>query len=138
MPGKGGWTYIELPPRTDLPKKRNGTVKTFGTIDGHELKDFHIWSMKKGVFIPVKAEIRKIIKKEEGDAVELILYLDEPAPVREGDFLECLATEPSLLAKFNAQSPSEQKSIIDYISQAKSDEEKIVRMGKMLGKLEAM
>lgn len=125
-----------MPPRTDLPKKRNGTVKTFGTIDGHELKDFHIWTMKKGVFIPVKSEIRKAIGKEEGASVQVILFLDEPPAIGDEDFLQCLGEEPSLLKKFNALAPSEQKNILDFIAQAKSDDEKVARMGKMMGKLE--
>ena len=138
MPGKGGWTYCDMPPRDDLPKNRNGMIRTYGSIDGYGLTDFNIWSMKKAVFIPVKAQIRKIIKKEEGDTVSVILYLDQPPAVSDNDFMECLSAEPALLARFNALPVSEQKQITDYIYQAKSEEEKIVRMGKMMGKLETI
>jgi len=64
---KGSWTFVTMPIMPHLPKKKNSTVKVRGFIDDYELKDIHIWAMKKGTFLAVKTEIRKAIKKESGD-----------------------------------------------------------------------
>jgi len=133
---KGGWTFISMPEMTDLPKKRNSTVRVRGFIDAYELKDFHIWAMKKGTFLAVKAEIRKAIKKEGGDTVKLVLYLDEPQMVIPEDFLFCLREEPKLQTHFEKYSDSKKKEIIDWIFAAKTEDEKIARIAKTLEKLE--
>src|SRR5690606_6093901 len=81
-PGKGGWTFLTMPVMPNLPKKRNSTVRVRGFIDDYPLQDFHIWAMKKGTFLSVKADIRKAIKKEAGDTVKITLWLDEAGPVQ--------------------------------------------------------
>ena len=50
------------------------------------------------LFLPVRAEIRKKIKKEEGDLVYITLYYDnEPLEVPE-EMLLCIKEEPVALA----------------------------------------
>ncbi len=134
--GKGAWTFIEMPILENVPKKRNSTVRIRGTIDAFELRDFHIWAMKKGTFMAVKADIRKIIKKEAGDTVSLVLYLDEPQMAIPEDFMECLREEPKLLARFEKQPEKERQATIDWIFSAKTEDEKIARMAKVMEKLE--
>ncbi|RYG30435.1 MAG: DUF1905 domain-containing protein, partial [Chitinophagaceae bacterium] len=97
---KGAWTFIEMGLLANVPKKKNGTVAVRGFIDQHEVKDFNIWSLKKGSFMAVNAGIRKAINKEEGDTVKLVLYLDEAPMVVADDFIVCLEAEPKLHAKF--------------------------------------
>jgi hypothetical protein len=133
---KGAWTFITIPPIENLPKKRNGTVKIRGSLDSYAL-DCHMWAMKKGNFIAVKADIRKQIKKEEGDTVKVVLYLDEPEMVREDDLMLCLKEEPTLLLRFNALHDSEKKEITDWIFSAKTEDMKIQRIGETMEKLEA-
>lgn len=135
--GKGGWTFLTMPVMDNLPKKRNSTVRVRGFIDSYELKDFHIWAMKKGTFLAVKADIRKVIKKEAGDTVKVTLWLDEAGPVQSDDFMECLKDEPTLLAKFQKLSKKAQKEMTDWIFSATTDDERVKRMGKMMEKLEA-
>jgi hypothetical protein len=64
FPGKGGWTYARIPqilPSTDQPF---GWVKVRGSIDGYEIDKYHLMPMGNGkLFLPVKADIRKKIKK---------------------------------------------------------------------------
>jgi len=133
---KGAWTFVTMPVMPRLPKKRNSTVKVRGFIDDYPLEDIHIWAMKKGTFLAVKADIRKAIKKEAGDSVKLQLFLDEPTSAIPEDFMECLREEPKLLAHFQKQTPAKQKETIDWIFSAKTEDEKISRMAKALEKLE--
>ena len=54
-----------------------GWVKVKGTIDGVPFNKYHLMPMGNGkLFLPVKSEIRKKIKKVAGDSVHVILYPD--------------------------------------------------------------
>jgi hypothetical protein len=134
--GKGAWTFLTMPIMPHLPKKKNSTVRVRGFIDDYELKDFHIWAMKKGTFLAVKAEIRKAIKKEEGDSVKVMLWLDEPQTVIPEDFMICLREEPKLLSHFEKYPQNKKKEITDWIFSAKTEDDKIDRIAKTLEKLE--
>jgi hypothetical protein len=134
--GKGGWTFLTMPIMPDLPKKKNSTVRVRGFIDDYELKDFHIWAMKKGTFLAVKAEIRKAIQKQEGDTVKVVLYLDEPQMVIPEDFMVCLREEPKLLQHFDKYPEKRKKEITDWIFAAKTEDEKITRIAQTIEKLE--
>lgn len=134
---KGGWTFVTMPVMPHLPKKKGSTtVKVCGFIDDYELKDFNVWAMKRGTFLAVKTEIRKAIKKEAGDTVKLVLYLNEPQMVIPEDFLVCLREEPKLLACFEEMKNEEQQKTIDWIFAAKTEDEKISRIVKTMEKLE--
>ena len=62
------------------------------------------------LFLPVKQEIRKKIKKEAGDWVAVELYLDEsPLEIPE-ELKECLSAELDALNRFKSLSPVEQKN----------------------------
>ena len=134
--GKGGWTFVMMPPNPDLPKKKFNTVRVRGFIDDFELKNFNMWAMKQGNFIAVKAEIRKKIKKEEGDTVKVLLYLDEAQMVIPEDFLICLREEPRLFKHFESYPDSKKKEITSWIFSAKTEDEKISRIAQTLEKLE--
>ncbi|KAA6314725.1 hypothetical protein EZS27_034704, partial [termite gut metagenome] len=62
-----------------------GWVKVKGSIDGFEFKNYHLLPTVKGngrLFLAIKAEIRKAIKKQAGDSVHIILYPDnEPLKI---------------------------------------------------------
>ena len=135
--GKGGWTFAHIP---EIPQDKHahfGWVKVRGTIDGYEIRKYHLMPMGNGkLFLPVKAEIRKKIKKDVGDKVHIILYPDnEPLEVPE-EMLLCLRDEPQALSYFNSLSESEQKFYIEYIYSAKKEETKIDRMAKSINRLQ--
>jgi hypothetical protein len=134
--GKGGWTYARIPEILQDKHAHFGWVKVRGTIDGYEIRKYHLMPMGNGkLFLPVKAEIRKKIKKEEGDKVHVILYPDnEPQEVPE-EMLLCLQDEPAALKFFNSLSESEQKYYIQWIYSAKKDETKVDRLAKTIDRL---
>ncbi|MDQ3048128.1 MAG: YdeI/OmpD-associated family protein [Bacteroidota bacterium] len=136
FPGKGGWTFARIPEISQNKKAHFGWVKVRGTIDGFEIRKYHLMPMGDGkLFLPVKAEIRKKIKKTEGDFVHVILYPDlEPLEVPE-EMIICLQEEPEALAFFRSLSESEQKYYIQWIYSAKKEETKVTRLAKCINRL---
>jgi hypothetical protein len=135
-PGKGGWTYAEIP---EVPLSKNtpfGWVKVKGSIDNHKFKNYHLMPMGNGkLFLPVKADIRKKIGKKEGDWVNVRLYPDnEPTEIPE-EFLLCLMEDPVSHKTFLSFSDGEQKAYIDWIYSAKTDNTKVDRIARTLNRL---
>jgi len=71
-PAKGGWTYVMWPESVDFFKTR-GLVKINGTIDGHPFRSSFMATGQGVHMLPVKAEVRKVIGKDEGDSVTVCL-----------------------------------------------------------------
>ena len=135
-PGKGGWTFIRITDILRNEKNRRG-VKVKGTIDGFEISKYHLMPMKDGnLFLAVRLEIRKKIKKKEGDLVHVIFFTDdEPLELPE-EMLLCLEEEPIALKFFKSLSQSEQKLYIQWIYSAKKEETKIDRLAKTINRLQ--
>ncbi|MGB3077536.1 MAG: YdeI/OmpD-associated family protein [Saprospiraceae bacterium] len=136
FPGKGGWTFARVPEILQDKKAHFGWVKVKGTIDGFEIKKYHLMPMGDGhLFLPVRAEIRKKIGKKEGDLVHVILFADdEPLEIPE-EMLLCLEEEPKALKFFQSISESEQHQYIQWIYSAKKEETKIERMAMAIQRL---
>jgi len=136
FPGKGGWTFAELPEVTKSKSNPFGWVKVKGTIDGFEIRKYHLMPSGNGnLFLPIKSEIRKAIKKEAGERVHIILYPDnEPLEVPE-EMLMCLKDEPPALKFFNSLSESEKRYYINWIYSAKKEETKVNRLAKSINRL---
>jgi hypothetical protein len=137
MQMKGGWTYVEFPNIPKHLKQPFGWVPVKGTVDGYEIKQFKLWTMASGnMFMPVKAEIRKKIKKEEGDSVHIILFYDNsPLDIPE-EFLVCLMDAPKAYSFFQSMKETSQKHYVDWIYEAKSLETRVNRIAKTIEKLE--
>ncbi len=136
FPGKGGWTFARITEILQDKKAHFGWVKVRGAIDGYEISKYHLMPMGNGsLFLPVKAEIRKKIKKKEGDKVHVILYPDnEPLEVPQ-EMLLCLRDEPAALTFFTSLSESEQKFYIQWIYSAKKEDTKVDRLVKTINRL---
>lgn len=137
FPGKGGWTYAAIPEIPQDRKKYFGWVRVTGSIDGFELKHYNLMSMGNGtLFLPVRAEIRKKIKKQAGDYVKVILYPDRlPLEIPE-ELIDCFRQEPpEVLQTFLRFSLSEQKAYLDWIYTAKKDDTRADRILQMLNRV---
>jgi hypothetical protein len=136
FPGKGGWTYAEVPEIPGLNRANFGWVKVRGTIDNYELSDYSLAPMGGGkLFLPVKTEIRKKIKKQAGDFVMVVLYRDESPFLIPEELIDCLLLEDRAYDLFNKLSKSDQRQYVKWIYSAKREETRVDRIGRMIGKL---
>lgn len=136
FPGKGGWTYARIPEIAPDAHAHFGWVRVRGSIDGHEIKSYHLMPMGNGtLFLPVKAEIRKKIGKQEGDQVHVILFADNLPTELPEELKLCLQDEPQAYEAFLQQSDGEQKAAIEWIYSAKTDETKVNRITQLIKKL---
>lgn len=137
IPGKGGWTYVALP---EIAKDKDavfGIVRVKGTIDSFEISGYSLMPMSSGaMFLPVKAEIRKKIGKEEGDYVHVILYKDdEPYRIPE-ELKTALRAEHGVYERFITYKKWEQRMCAQWIFSAKRPETVRERIIRTIGRVQ--
>ena len=136
IPGKGGWTYASIPEILQDKSTPFGWVKVKGSIDGYEIRKYHLMPFGNGsLFLPVKAEIRKKIKKNVGDYVHVILFRDdEPLEIPQ-EMLLCLEDEPEAHTFFKTLGDGDQSNYIKWIYAARSEEGKVERLAQTISRL---
>lgn len=133
--GKGGWTYAQIP--EILPNKHThfGWVRVNGSIDDYKIEHYHLMPMGNGkLFLPVKAEIRKKIKKQAGDYIQVILYADDIPVEIPTELMLCFLDMPGSLEAFKIQSEAEQLAQIKWVVSAKTAETKAIRINAIIQK----
>ncbi len=138
FPGKGGWTYAEIQEIGQNKDNPFGWVQVSGFIDDYELKQYKLMPMGNGkLFLPVKAQIRKKILKEAGDLVQIRIKIDESLTELPQYILDCFQNEDEVLLKnFYSFTDGEQRTYINWIDSAKTEEAKVERIATMMLKLE--
>lgn len=138
FPGKGGWTYATIPEIAKNPNNPFGWVKVRGRIDDYELNHYKLMPQGNGkLFLPVKASIRKIIKKEAGDTVYIELFLEDREVEIPQEIIDCLHAESSEIKdRFYKLSEESRKRYLDWIYAAKTDDTKTDRIVQMLNELD--
>lgn len=135
--GKGGWTYVVLPEIVPDKKAYFNWIQVRGQIDDYELTHYRLMPMGGGkMFMPLKAEVRKKIKKGEGDWVHVVLYKDDTPFVIPDEFWVCLTESPPAELFFNSLTISNQRFYIDWIYSAKRLETRVNRIAKTIERLE--
>jgi Domain of unknown function (DUF1905)/Bacteriocin-protection, YdeI or OmpD-Associated len=121
FPGKGGWTFAAI--HEIKPDKKNpfGWVKVKGLIDDIPISNYHLMPMGNGqLFLPVKAAIRKQLRKTEGDWINVQLNLDNDPLVIPNELMECLNDEPVALQAFNRWAENKKATAIKDIYTVKN------------------
>lgn len=132
--GKGGWTYTEIPEIVQNPDNPFGWVTVSGFIDGYELKKYKLMPMGEGkLFLPVKAAIRKKIKKEAGDTIWVKLSIDTTPLEVPQEIYDCIElTNHELVKVFDLLEESEKEYHLDRIYEAKTDDTKEKRISNLI------
>jgi Domain of unknown function (DUF1905)/Bacteriocin-protection, YdeI or OmpD-Associated len=135
--GKGGWTYAVIDGIHYDSKRAFGMLRIKGTIDNYEIIQYNLMPMGDGkLFLPIKKEIRKFIKKEAGDEVKIVMYLDDSPVEIPDDIMLCLNDDPIAFMKFNKLSMAAQKMHIDHINEVKNINSRANRIAKLINLLQ--
>ncbi|GAA4793767.1 hypothetical protein GCM10023231_22620 [Olivibacter ginsenosidimutans] len=137
---KSGWSYIEINQHL-AEQLKPGFRKSFrvqGRIDHLPIQGLSLTPMGEGHFIlALKAALRRALKKEEGDLVQVMLEEDVGFKINLPEDLEiCLSEDPIWLERFLAFPKSHQNYFINWINQAKTEPTRTKRIALTLEAME--
>src|SRR5689334_22309112 len=97
MGEKSSWTYIEIS-KDQANKLKPDNKKSFrvkGSFDNYKFEKVAMLPMGDGKFIiPLKGPVRKVLGKEAGATLKVVLELDDRKPTLSPDLMKCLKDDP--------------------------------------------
>lgn len=135
MGEKTGWSYIRIPAalaqQLKPGNKRSFRVK--GKFDDYAIGGVAMLPMGEGDFIiPLKAEIRKAIRKQKGDSLTVQLDVDNKKIEPPKDLLDCLSDEPRAMEYFKSLPKSHQNYFGNWIKSAKTEATRTGRIARVV------
>lgn len=131
---KTGWSYVEIPASLaeQLKPGCRSWFRVKGHIDGHPFAGMALVPMGEGDYIlPVNGGMRRILRKQEGDVLQLSLEEDTDFKIEIPEDLEvCLLDEERLHRAFMDLPKSHRNYFINHINQAKTMETRARRIAQ--------
>ncbi len=131
---KTGWTYIDIPAdlAAQLKPDNKKSFRVRGTLDNFKITGIAVMPMGGGSFIlPLKADIRKGIRKSEGAMLQVSLeediYFKLEVP---DDVNDCLTDDPEAFSYFNSLPESHRRYFINWINSAKTEPTRAKRIAQ--------
>lgn len=135
---KSGWTYIEIP-QAIIEQLMPGHKKSFrvkGKLDFFTFEGIALLPMGDGNFImALNASIRKEIRKEIGEGVQVQMEADKKEQPVSPELLTCLQDDPSALHFFNTLPKGHQRYFSNWIASAKTAPTKTKRLSQAVNAL---
>ncbi len=133
---KTGWTYIEIPIDVSetLKPGQKTSFRVKGTLDAFAIKLIALIPMGQSgetgsaFIMPINADMRRGIRKEEGGTVRVELEVDNDSIPLSADLMTCLADDPTALDFFYTLAKGHQNYFSNWIESAKTVETKTKRI----------
>ncbi|WP_281615201.1 YdeI/OmpD-associated family protein [Flammeovirga sp. SubArs3] len=135
--GKGGWHFVDVP---EIEAKKNthfGWTTVSGSVDDIALDKVKLMPKGNGfLFLPLNAQLRKKLKKGEGDEVLIHLYRDD-AHIQNTSELESILSEISKEAQqcFVKLPKSRQKDYVQWIFDNRDENVQVTRINELIDQL---
>jgi hypothetical protein len=136
----GSWTIVKAPFDAKKLFGSAGYIRVKGTIDNVPF-NISLMPMGDGVHcFPVKAKLRKLIGKDKGDSVTVILEKDDTEPELEipSELKQAFKASKEAKKMFDSYSFSMQREHCRYISEGKKSETRMNRAVATVVKLEKL
>jgi hypothetical protein len=121
---KTGWTYIEISAEIaqQIYPNQKKSFRVKGKLDNFVFSGIALLPMGKGSFImALKADVRKAIRKINGDKIKVEIEHDKTEYQLDADFVECLDDDEKAKSFFYTQPKSHQNYFSKWIESAKTD-----------------
>ncbi|HVU96624.1 MAG TPA: YdeI/OmpD-associated family protein [Puia sp.] len=138
MGEKTGWSYIRIPAKLaqQLKPDNKKSFRVKGKLDDYAIAGMALIPMGEGDFIlALKAAIRKAIRKQAGDSLEVQLEIDKKEIVPPKELVECLADEPEAQKVFRALPKSHQNWYGNWVKSAKTEGTRTRRIAHIVDSL---
>lgn len=137
---KTGWTYIYIPEDLALQIKPDCRIsyRVKGTLDALAVAGLAMVPMGEGDYIiALKADLRRKLKKKDGDMLKVSLEEDKdfqiPMPA---DLEDCLNEQPHFMENFLKQPKSHQHYFFNWINSAKTEPTRAKRIAMTINAMD--